>query len=506
MDEPQYFEITLETKVRLGSYKDEVGEIDVEIVKWHKKVGDIIESEEDPDTGSITGEVVVELSSSKGLIEVEAVGWEIGARIVEILIPEGEEVTIDLREKPLRLAVLEVDGDALSEESLDFVQESESPPEDETVEPGHESVTISPAVRKTAREQGIDLDEVLGWLPPSVERVEIEHLDEFTSRDADEDEPSQEGSGGTLAAPTTRTFARESGIDLADVKGSGPDGIILESDVRAMSEVQESSKTSILTEVAGADESDVGIKGFDGLSEWEKDIYGSEAVKPTRQRLAVARNLRRPVEEMVLVGAGRDLRMSPLIGLRGRIKEDFAQQHGIKLRFDHFFLAAATQALKEERFEKLNARWQWDGERKTARMVLYRHINLALAVAAQDGLVTPVVMRCEEKTFVEIALEAERLITKALEGRLLASEVTGMTFTVNNTGAVGDEYPDPVPNPDTAAILAFGAIRGGAKATPQLAMMRLKFDHQLLDGHEVGPFMERVKELLENPEQLLAIR
>lgn len=497
----RYLEITWENKVRLGFYKDEAGETDVEIIEWHKQVGDIIGSKKDPNTGSVIGELIVELSSSKGLVEVEAVGEEIGARIVEILIPEGESVTVDLHKESLRLAVLEVEGDASSiqEDFSDSESEPEGRPENEDVEQERERVPVSPAARKAARERGINLDEVLERLPSSVERVEVEHLDELTFRDTSGHEAPQENEE-ILASPATRVLARESGVDLAGVEGSGPGGIILPADFDPAGQDEGSE------EVITIDRPDTSGSEEIEFSEWEIETYGLEAVSPTRQRLAVARNLRRPIEEMVLVGAGRDVNMSSLTGLRSRTQEYFEQQYGIKLRYDHFFLTAVTQALKEPQFERLNARWQWDGERKTARIILYRHINLALAVAAEDGLVTPVVMRCEEKTFVEIALEAERLIAKALEGKLLASEVGGMTFTVNNTGPFGDEYPDPVPNPDTAAILAFGAIRGGVKAIPQLAMMRLKFDHQLLDGQEIGPFMGRVKELLESPEQLFTIK
>lgn len=506
MGEQRFFEIDEKTKVRLGFYKDETGDTDIGVNRWYLKVGDVIKAVEDSDTGSLVGENIVEIEAAKGSKDIEGVGWEIGARIVEILISEGEEVTIDLSKgDSLKLAILEVEGDApsIQEDSPDSEAEPEVPLENMDVKQERESVPVSPAARKAARERGIDLDEVRKWLPSSVERVEVKHLDEFTSRGTSGHEAPQE-SEEILAAPATRALARERDVDLAHVVGTGPGGIVLPADLDSAQQDEEPEEVTAIDRpgTPGGEET--------RLSEWEIETYGAEIVVPTRQRLAIARNLGRTIAEMVLVGEGRDLKMSPLNGLRDRMKEDFQKQHGIKLRFDHFFLAAVTQALKvlreeDERFKRLNARWQWDEDRKKAGIVLYEHINLALAVSPPDGLVTPVIMHCEEKTFVEIAFEAERLIARALEGKLRVEEVIGMTFTVNNAGVFGGEFPDPVPNPDTAAIIAFGAIQGGKNTTPQLLRMVTKFDHQILDAREVGGFMGLVKELLENPEQLLTI-
>ena len=104
----KYLEITYSTRERVGYYKDEAGESLFTILRWHKKEGDILSGVEDPNTGTVHGDPVLDINAAKGEKTIEAVDWEIGARIVEILLPAGEKIFHDLSEEPLRLALLEV--------------------------------------------------------------------------------------------------------------------------------------------------------------------------------------------------------------------------------------------------------------------------------------------------------------------------------------------------------------------------------------------------------------
>lgn len=500
----KFLEFGHRTKQRLGSYAGSPGAIEITVGTWHRKEGEIIEGKKNSATGTITGEIVVELESSeKGIIEIDAIADEIGAKIVKILMLVGYKTSVDFSSETLRLAILETNAGGKDDPDIgQYLNKETEPDPGATTPPAQEStprkIPITPVAKQVAIELGVDLGELTASLPKSVSRVSEKHVREFyaeKNRDGDND--------GVKASPDTRKFARNNNVDLKNVKATGPGGIIKKSDVENFIKSQ-----ALPPEEA----SENPVQEFE---DWEVELYAPKIVIPTKMRLAVARNLRKAKDDMALVGGGRDIDFAPLLSFRIKVKERFEEDNGIELRLDHFFVAAVTKALKNKQLgdamKKLNARWERLGD-GNERMVFYGHINFAIAIAGPSGLVTPVIKRCEEKTFVGLAKAAEELIQKAMSGRLTMKDFIGVTFTVNNTGVFGDEYPDPIPNPGTSGIVAFAAARRICACSKEEwrtcshskpAMLRVKFDHQILDGHEIGPFMGLIKDYLEEPEQLL---
>lgn len=483
----RYLEVTLGTKGRLGFYKEITDVVDVKVLQWFKTQGDIIEGKTDPDTGAVLGEDIVEIYSAKGRKIIHALPEEIGGRIVEILLHEGEQVTLDIRDEPLRLAALEFeDGREETKEPARAPQQPVATKE-EAWEP-QRSIRVSPLARRAAEELGVSLEDVRAQLPADAVEMRLEDVRAYQENRKPREE---EDRTYVRAAPATRRRAKELGIDLNAVKPSGLSGIIRLADVEDAAETEQARQPVQETPQGAV---------------VEDDLYGAVIVQPSVTRLTIARNMQRarnsnfdPGRGINIPDAGAGLRVNvvALVALREKLKVRFEEEHGIKLRYDHFFLSAAAKLLRQEKFAKLNGAWEWL-QNKRGQIVRFSHINLGVAVAGPEGLVVPVIRRCEEKSFVRIAKTAEELIGKALHGTLGNEDQGGLTFIVNNTGALGDEFPDPIIAPGTGAILALG--RAGHDG---MMLAQLKFDHRLLDGHDVAPFLTELKKLLELPEQLL---
>src|SRR3989344_2006659 len=204
----KFLEISLESKERLGFYNEVTDAVDIDIITWFKKPGDVIGATENQDTLTVEGDTILEGESAKGAFTLQAIGWEIGATLVEILIPEGERVTIDLRKESLKLVVFEVPDDGV----VPPTPVKESVPVISEVEPPNR---ITPLARELAEDLGVSLPDKGGEtfrVADVLELVPTKHGDEFT-------------------APATRQRAKELGVDLSQAEASGPDGIIRARDV-----------------------------------------------------------------------------------------------------------------------------------------------------------------------------------------------------------------------------------------------------------------------------------
>lgn len=222
-------------------------------------------------------------------------------------------------------------------------------------------------------------------------------------------------------------------------------------------------------------------------------------------------------------GPGIDINPVPLLTLREEMKESFERMHGVKLRIDHFFIAACAWLLKQNDFRVLNGYWheEKEGEHIREELRLYSHVNIGIAVAipaekthsGRSELVVPSVKLAEMLRFTDIVKEAERLVSEASSGNPKTEDLLDTTFIVNNTGAPvrlssgkvvpGAEFMDSIFAPNTSAILAFGAARdeNGVKKM----RLSLKFDHRVCDGREPTHFVRELQELIEHPEQILVL-
>ncbi|NMB06632.1 MAG: dihydrolipoyllysine-residue succinyltransferase, partial [Bacteroidales bacterium] len=193
--------------------------------------------------------------------------------------------------------------------------------------------------------------------------------------------------------------------------------------------------------------------------------------------------------------------MKPIMDLRKRYQNKFVEKHGIKLGMMSFFLKACAVALRE--YPNVNA--MMDGE----NLVTYDYADISVAVSAPKGLMVPVIRNVESLTLAEIEKAIAEVAEKARNGKLSIPEMTGGTFTVTNGGVFGSMMSTPIINPPQSAILGMHnilerpvAIDGQVVIRPMM-YVALSYDHRVIDGKDSVGFLVRVKQLLENPLELL---
>ena len=273
-----------------------------------------------------------------------------------------------------------------------------------------------------------------------------------------------------FASPLARRIARDLNVDLARVSGSGPNGRVLKADVQAASRA---GATALAARPAGPA---------------YEDIPHSNTRRVIAQRLAEAK---RSVPHFYLT---IDCEVDALLAARTQANEMVA---GLKLSVNDLVIKAAALALRK--VPAVNAAW---GENAIRR---FRDVDVAVAVSAPSGLVTPVVRNADAKSLREISAEMKELAARAKESRLRPDEYQGGGFTISNLGMHGIREFAAIINPPQACILAVGAseqrpiVRDGALAVATLMTCTLSVDHRAVDGTLGAAFLAAFKKLVESP-------
>jgi pyruvate dehydrogenase E2 component (dihydrolipoamide acetyltransferase) len=294
-----------------------------------------------------------------------------------------------------------------------------------------------------------EIEEAMAVAPP--ERIEEEAVA------LPEKEIVEKARERILASPAAKRLAREHGIDLAKVKGSGPEGRIVEADVRRYLEEE-------------------------------------MAPKPRIREVIPLTGIRKTTAERVSLSA----RTAP----HSTITMEIDMSKAVRLReetgasYTDILVEAVAKALEEH--PNLNASL----EREQIR--IYEDINIGVAVATEKGLVVPVIHNANKKSLTQIAATLKELVEKAREGKLTKEDITGGTFTITNLGTYGVEVFIPIINPPEAAILGVGRVaektvmvNNEMKVKPVMHLS-LSFDHRVVDGAPAAKFLQRVKQILES--------
>lgn len=281
------------------------------------------------------------------------------------------------------------------------------------------------------------------------------------------------------ATPIAKKIAKEQGIDLALVTGTGPGGRIVEKDVLDFIERQKAERAKPAVEAAQL-----------------KRIALSDV------RQVIAERMSTSWQNSPMVTLNADVDCTLLKKLREDLKSSFKEK-GLNLSYNYILMKACAVALKEQ--PMLNSYLEGN------EVVLYDEINIGLAVATEEALLVPVVKDVAGKNLYEIASDGDALIEKARKGELAIDDVTGGTFTITNLGMFGVRDFTPIINPPQCAILGVGEMQDrpcvcdGQIIVKPMMTLSLTFDHRIVDGAQGAIFIRRVKELLENPLLLLAI-
>ena len=304
------------------------------------------------------------------------------------------------------------------------------------------------------------------------------------------------GNGRVKASPLARKMASESGVQLGGVQGSGPGGRIVKRDVEAAMEggaqAQQPAAPASAEKPAAAPPAPVPAQTGDG--------YRDQPLSPMRK--TIAKRLTQSIGPIPHFFLTVEIDMGEAMRLRGRINERFADR-GVKVSPNDLIIKAVGAALRKHPW--VNASWTGEAIR------FHDQVHIGVAVAVEEGLITPVVRDADRKGVAEIATEVRELAGRAREKKLKPEEYTGSTFSLSNLGMFGIEEFTAVINPPEAAILAVGAIGPkvvvddkGDMAVRQRMRVTLSCDHRVIDGATGAQFLETLKSYLEDPMLMIA--
>jgi pyruvate dehydrogenase E2 component (dihydrolipoamide acetyltransferase) len=303
---------------------------------------------------------------------------------------------------------------------------------------------------------------------------------------------TQSGNGRVKASPVARRMAREMGLELAGIEGSGPGGRIVKSDVEAAAQGGGTAVKERPADEQPTPDTRPPTPDTQSAADGAKGTVTTQEL--TRLQRTVSRRMAESKATAPEFQLNMEIDMSGCVELRARLKEvaDPAPS------FNDMVVKACAAALRE--FPRVNGAYR-DGQWE-----LYSRINVGVAVAAQETLIVPTIFDAGQKSLGAIAADARALITKVRDGNITPPELSGGTFTVSNLGMYGIETFTAIINPPQAAILAVGALKkkavvddAGRIVARDMMGVTLICDHRILYGADGAEFLARVRQLLEQP-------
>ena len=394
-----------------------------------------------------SGDVIAEVETDKATMDVEV--FDDGT-VLKILVDEGDAVPMGGL-----MAVVGEEGEDISDilESAGNGQAEDEETEEEK----------SKETEKEEKKEKKEFDPILGDL--NGDSGDKEKKEESTDTEDD---------GRIKASPLARKMAEEKGIELSKVSGSGPDGRIIKRDIESYEPPQE--------EPASAEQ-------FESRE--------TEQVRVSQMRKTIARRLAESKFNSPHFYETVDIDMEKLVDERKTLNE----VSDVKISFNDLVVKACAIALR--RHPDINASWDED--------VITKHgdVHVAVAVAVDEGLLTPVIRHTDQKNLRQISSETRELAELARNRKLQPEQMEGSTFTISNLGMFGIEEFTAIINPPNACILAVGAIRdvpvvkNGEVVPGKRMKVTLSSDHRIVDGAKAAPFLNTIRELLENPLSML---
>lgn len=428
------------TSVALYEFKlPELGEgiHEGEIVKWHVQPGQKVEEDQ----------IIVEIQNDKAVVEVPS---PVNGTVKEILAEEGKVCVVG--------------------ETLITFETDEAPAS--LNGPVESSPSGQEGTQEGKREREVEQQKKENQLTDPTQRISI------------------------LAMPAVRKYARQKGVDITQVKGTGPKGRITREDIDAfLAEGAKGTQSSVST-------------GLDGRAVNQRTTRAKEEAR--REERIPLRGVRKVIAQAMVQSAYTaphvtimdEVNVQKLVELRNKAKP-LAEQKGVKLTYLPFIVKASVAALRQ--FPQLNA--SLDEERQ--EIVYKYYYNIGIATDTEAGLVVPVIEDADQKNIWTIAAEINDLATRARAGKLTPEEMRGSTFSITNIGSAGGMFFTPIINYPEVAILGTGRImdkpvvvNGAIHVAPVLALS-LSFDHRLIDGAVAQQFINYVKKLLEEPQLLI---
>jgi len=293
------------------------------------------------------------------------------------------------------------------------------------------------------------------------------------------------------ASPVARRMAEEHGLDLSSIQGTGTGGRVTREDVE---------RHVAPTDGAGAPPA-YPPQVAPSAPAAAQDKRGETRIRMTRRRQTIAQRLLEAQRTAAMLTTFNEVDMTAIMAIRSRRREAFQKRHGVGLGFMSFFTHAVCSALKE--FPNLNA------EIRGEEIVQKHYYDIGIAVGAEGGLVVPIVRDADRKSFADLEREIAALAEKARTNTLTLDDLRGGTFTITNGGVFGSLLSTPILSPPQVGILGMHKIQPRPVVLNDQVVIRpmmylaLTYDHRIVDGREAVQFLVRVKELVEDPTELL---
>jgi len=410
------------------------------LAKWHVKVGDTVKA----------GDVIAEIETDKATMEVEAVDE---GMITDILVAEGSE-GVKVNTPIARLAE---EGAAAA-------------PSPKAAQPSKPKPASAPTAA-SAQPAAAPATATAAIATKSGERI--------------------------FASPLARRLARDTGLDLASLKGTGPHGRIVRSDVEAAG--KGGSGQAMATPSASAPAAEPRMTqslSQMGIPDGSYDLIPLDGMKK-----AIARRMVGSIQQVPHFPLTIDCEIDALLAARVRVNA-ILEPRGIKASVNDFVIKAAALALKL--VPEANASYSPEG------IALHHNADVAMAVAIDGGLITPIIFKAETKSLSQIAVEAKDLAKRARDKKLKPEEFQGGTFSVSNLGMFGIKAFSSIINEPQGAIMSVGAgeqravVKNGQLAIATVMTVTLTCDHRVVDGATGARFLQAFKPLIEDPVTMLA--
>ena len=427
------------------------------LVAWKKKKGDKVSA----------GEVIAEIETDKATME-----WESpeDGTLTEIFVKEGEKVNVGDK-----IAFIGGEGEEAPKKE-EPAKKEEKPKAEEKKEKKEQAETEKPAPAEAKQKE---------TAPPQEKKKDGEAAGSAAPPKEKKPVTASSDEARVKASPVARRVAGELGVDLASVKGTGPEGRVTESDVRA------AAKSKIAAPPAAKAEAP-SIKAGENATR----IQLSGMRRGIAERLVQSKA---PVPHFYLT---IDINAAPLMEAREELKSAGEGADAAKITVNDFVLkAAATAAVKVPR-----ANAMFDGD----SIVQFADVDLGVAVAIEDGLLTPVIRAAQNKSLREISAIAKDLASRARNKRMKPEEFHGGNFTVSNLGGMGVDSFSAIINPPQGFILAIGKLTKvpivddcDQIVVGQRMSITMSCDHRVIDGALGAEYLKELRHLLENPALLL---
>lgn len=416
------------------------------IVKWHKKAGEFVEA----------GDVLLEVATDKATVEYNALdeGW-----LRQIIVQEGKEAAVN---DPI--AVLTADKN----ESLEGYKPEGIAPQ---LEPEQRGEAPLPLDKQEQPKQAEEKKKIASYAQPQFIPEPPLEASEF-------EYPIGKLEKRLLASPLAKKLAREKGLDLASVKGSGPNQRIMSSD---LAKAQPSGIVNFNRREAPA------IPG---------GTFEEQALSPIRK--VISQRLQESKSFIPHFYITQVIDADPLTTLRDQLKN-----HDLKFTINDFIVRACALALRQH--PAINSGFNSANQ----SIILFKTVDIAIAVNMENGLITPIIRHADYKNIGELSVEIRALAQKAKEGKLDPKEYKGGSFTISNLGMHGISEFQAILNPPQSAILAVSGIQTVPVVKNQQVVpgktlsLTLSVDHRVIDGVASALFLQTLKKILENPAVLL---